>query len=271
MALSMMALRWQASNLSWKNPPLIQPNKTTTDPSQNYHSSPKFLKKSFRSSYSRSSNSSPAFAIFIVQKQHCLEWQKISSSRLTIANIQFWSCLTAAFHTINHSILVERLNKWVGILGSTLNWFSSYLLNRKCHVVIDNFMSSTALCGVLQGSILGPILFSLYMLPLGNLMSQFNCISHHCCADDLQLYFSFKRNDMANINILHDCLTVIKDWMSLNFLQLNPDKTQVFFFGPSKLIPELYPSIGPLAANLKPSSRNLGLIFDHNMHFDSQK
>ena len=85
------------------------------------------------------------------------------------------------------------------------------------------------------------------MLPLGNLISQFNYISHHCYADDMQLYFSFKCNDIANISILHDCLTAIKDWMSLNFLQLNSDKTKVLFFGPNKLIPELNPSISPLA------------------------
>ena len=118
-------------------------------------------------------------------------------------------------------------------------------------------MSSTApiVCGV---PILGPTFFSLYMLPLGNLISQFNCISHHCYADDRQL---------DNISILHDCLTAIKDWMSLNFLQLNPDKTKVLFFGPNKLIPELNPSISPLAANLKPSPRNLDVIFDHNLHY----
>ena len=179
--------------------------------------------------------------------------------------------LTAAFDTTDHSIVVDRLNKWVGISGSALNWFSSYLSNRKCQVVIDNFMSSTApiLCAVPQGSTLGPILFSLHMLALGNLISQFNCISHHCYADDLQLYFSFKHNDMASISNLHDCMTAIKDWMSLNFLQLNPDKTKVLFFGPNNLIPPLGPSIGPLATNLKPSSRNLGVIFDHNLHFDS--
>ena len=136
--------------------------------------------------------------------------------------------LTATFDTIDHSIVVKRLKKWVGISGSALNWFSSYLSNRKCQVVIDNFMSTTApiLCEVLQGSILGPILFSLYMLPLVNPISQFNYISHHCYADDMQLYFSFKPNDIANISILHDCLTAVKGWMSLNFLQLKTDKTQ---------------------------------------------
>lgn len=63
------------------------------------------------------------------------------------------------------------------------------------------------------------------MLPLGNLVSQFNCISHHCYADDMQLYLLVKPNNMGNIGTLH-CLATIEEWMTLNFLQLNSDKTR---------------------------------------------
>ena len=139
--------------------------------------------------------------------------------------------LTAAFKTIKHSIMVDCLNKWVGISGSALNWFSSYLSNRRLsgrhrqlHVLLHLYYVNFSMC-----------------------------------------------NDMANISTLHDCMTAIKDWMSLNFLQLNPDKTEVLFFGTNNIISSLSLSIGPLATNLKPFSRNLGVISYHNLHFESHR
>lgn len=67
--------------------------------------------------------------------------------------------LTSSFDITETSFLTEHLNKCVGIVGAALNCLSSYLSNRKFQVVIDNFVSSAApmLCGVLQGSICGPI------------------------------------------------------------------------------------------------------------------
>jgi len=75
---------------------------------------------------------------------------------------------SAAFDTIDHNILLERLECMVGVKGTVLQWFASYLKKRTFSLNLRNFSTSSApiLFGVPQGSILGPLLFSLYMLPL---------------------------------------------------------------------------------------------------------
>jgi len=88
--------------------------------------------------------------------------------------------LTAVFDTLDHTVLISRLESYVGIPGPILNWFKSYLTNRSSAVVGDAFSSCASLsCGVRQGSILGPILFSLYMLPLESAIAKHN-LSFHC-------------------------------------------------------------------------------------------
>ena len=67
--------------------------------------------------------------------------------------------------------------------------------------------------GVPQGSILSPILFSLYMLPLGEVISRFNGISYHSYADDTQIYLSFKPDNVSCVGVLTECLSAIKEWM----------------------------------------------------------
>ena len=75
--------------------------------------------------------------------------------------------LSAAFDTMDQNILTERLRQWVGVSGSALDWCSSYLSDRSFSVLPGPHKSETAAlsCGVPQGSVLGPILFALYMLP----------------------------------------------------------------------------------------------------------
>lgn len=81
---------------------------------------------------------------------------------------------SAVFDTVNHFILLKCLEQYVGIKGTALKWFLSYLKDRTFSVTIENFTSSSATrtCGVPQGFILGPVQFSLYLPPLASIFDK---------------------------------------------------------------------------------------------------
>lgn len=133
--------------------------------------------------------------------------------------------LSAAFDTIDHSMLLKRLEQYDGIRGTALNWFMSNLWEITFSVEIENFTSSSAAftCGVPQSSVLGPVLFSLYLLPLTNIFHKHQ-IPYHCYADDVQLYLPVKPDENTSPQSLFEC----SSWMAENFFQLNDSKTEVF-------------------------------------------
>ncbi len=138
--------------------------------------------------------------------------------------------LKAAFDTIDHSVLISHLEHWVGIQVNALKWFQSYFNNRRFSVRVGEFTSDAGplTCGVPQGSILAPILFSLYMLPLGSIFRKHG-VSFHCYADDTQIYLPLESNNKG-LDALLACLADVKAWMSLNFLHLNEGKTEIIVF-----------------------------------------
>lgn len=138
--------------------------------------------------------------------------------------------LSAAFDTIDHAILLSRLHTRYGISEVALAWVSSYLDGRVQRVHIKGVSSTERerRLGVPQGSVLGPLLFSLYTAPLSEIADRHG-VNLHLYADDTQIYLCFQvREDdlLRELSRLEGCIAEILSWMILNKLMLNDAKTE---------------------------------------------
>lgn len=182
--------------------------------------------------------------------------------------------LSAAFDTVDHQILLNRLQTVVGLSDITLSWFQSYLTGRTEHVALGQAKSlpHTVTCGVPQGSVLGPTLFTIYMLPLGEIVRKHG-LSFHCYADDTQLYLKMDSKSTSPLpSALNTCLEEIRAWMANNFLQLNTNKTEAILIGtPHQTQSSPITSINVCGHNilLSPSVTNLGVKLDSHLSFDN--
>jgi len=183
--------------------------------------------------------------------------------------------LSAAFDTIDHCTLLERLRNLVGLSGSALAWCQSYLSGRTQTVSFDGNLSppSSVSCGVPQGSILGPLFFRIYVLPLADLLESLG-FSFHFYADDTQIYLSFPPSlSLDASERIKSGYDAISAWLSVNFLKLNDGKTEVLAVGSSAVVARLKTSVpaiplGSFLADFSPSVRNLGVLFDEQLRFD---
>ena len=160
----------------------------------------------------------------------------------------------AAFDTLDHVTLLNHLEKRFKITGVALKWIESYLSDRSQAVVLKNEVGEIVRSnnirvsmGVPQGSVLGPLLFTLFTTPLGDICRQYNQ-EFHLYADDTQLYASFmassdESRESCTLKI-NSCVAEISKWMSTNLLKLNEDKWEIMFIATHQQLSKFLPHIG---------------------------
>jgi hypothetical protein len=183
--------------------------------------------------------------------------------------------LSAAFNTLDHEILLNRLRSTFGITGTALTWFKSYVTGRSQAVTIDGEVAEPAglQFGVPQGSVLGPKLYSMYTQPLTDVIQQHD-VNDHYYADDTQLYHMFTprvSNSLAEtVCALENTAKTVKDWMVKNKLKLNDDKTEVLTISSKHQAPTdpVTLQIGNTPVTSKPVVHDLGVLLDCHMSME---
>ena len=185
--------------------------------------------------------------------------------------------LSAAFDTVDHNTILRILEKEIKIRGTALKWFRSFLVGRCQRTRLGAVTSEeiVIMFGVPQGSVLGPVLFNIYIRSMYSTVKQLG-FSIQGYADDHQIYKSFKsfqQNQVLTLSI-KDCFRLIQKWMCSYSLQLNPTKTQIIVIGPQRILNEININgvnlTDDVCVRFVSSTKNLGVMIDDRLSFHSQ-
>ena len=174
--------------------------------------------------------------------------------------------LSGAFYTLDHTILLQRLVMTYGVQGTVLDWFASYLSERFQSVIVDGVViaSRPLVYAVPQGSVLGPILFTLYPQPLSDVISDHDC-DYHKYADDTELSKGASPDQFDSFqSCIQTCIGDVLIWMNSTKLKLNTDKT-VGSASRLALVESESENIGGNSVPFKTSVKYLGVHLDRTL------